>query len=96
MPTIYRLFSKSCDSFYVGSTTKTLHQRLVKHRNKANEAPNRKVYKCILESGGFKEWEMEALEVIETEDAIERRTREQFYIDKLKPDLNSCLAIYIG
>lgn len=96
MPTIYRLFSKTCDSFYVGSTTKTLQQRFKKHKNKSFEAPNRKVYKCILDSGGFKEWEMEALEVIETEDANERLIREQYYIDKLKPDLNSCLAIVIG
>lgn len=95
MAIIYRLFSKTCNSFYVGSTTKTLHQRLVKHRNKANEAPNRKVYKCILESGGFKDWQMEVLEVIETDSAIERRMREQFYIDTLKPDLNSCLAICV-
>lgn len=96
MAIIYRLFSKSCDSFYVGSTTKSLKQRLGKHVQKSHEAPNRKVYKCILGSGGFKEWEMEALEVIETEDANERRTREQYYMDKLKPDLNSCLAICIG
>jgi hypothetical protein len=93
MAIVYKLFSKSCNSFYIGSTTKTLHQRLVKHRSKSNEAPNRKVYKCILESGGFAEWEMEALEVFDTDSARERRTREQYYIDMLKPDLNSCLAI---
>ena len=96
MAIIYRLFSKSCDSFYVGSTTKTLKQRLGKHVHKSHEAPNRKIYKYILESGGFKDWEMEALEEFVTDSAIERRTREQYYIDKLKPNLNSCLAIVIG
>jgi hypothetical protein len=49
-----------------------------------------------LGSGGFKEWRMEALEEFQTDSAIERRMREQFYIDKLKPDLNSVLAINIG
>jgi hypothetical protein len=49
-----------------------------------------------LSSGGFKEWQMEALEEFVTDSAIERRTREQFYIDKLKPDLNTVLAINIG
>jgi len=93
MAIIYRLFSESCNSFYVGSTTKTLRQRLVKHRSKSHEAPNRKVYKCILGSGGFNEWKMEVLEEVETECGVVRRTREQFYIDKLKPDLNSILAI---
>lgn len=96
MAIIYRLFSKSCDSFYVGSTTKTMKQRLVKHRSKSHEAPNRKIYKCILGNGGFKEWRMETLEEFQTDSAIERRIREQFYIDKLKPDLNSHLAINIG
>jgi predicted GIY-YIG superfamily endonuclease len=93
MTIIYKLFSKSHNSFYIGSTTKTLRERLVKHRSKSNEAPNRKVYKCILESGGFSDWQMEALEVFDANSSVERRRREQFYIDTLKPDLNSCLAI---
>jgi hypothetical protein len=96
MVTIYKLFSKNCDSFYIGSTTKTLKQRLGKHKDKSYEAPNRKVYKCILGNGGFKQWEIEALETFETDNAIERRTREQYYINELKPDLNSVLAINIG
>jgi len=96
MVTVYKLFSKNCDSFYIGSTTKSLKQRLGKHKDKSYEAPNRKVYKCILGNGGFKEWEIEALETFETDSAIERRTREQHYINELKPDLNSVLAINIG
>ena len=93
---IYRLFSKSCNSFYVGSTTKTMKYRLEKHKSKSYEAPNRKVYKCIMANGGFKEWEMEALETFESDNAVERFTREQHYINELKPDLNSVLAINIG
>lgn len=95
MPTIYKLFSKNCTSFYIGSTEKTLKQRLAKHLNKSHETPNRKVYKCILETGGFKQWEMEAIETIETTDIVERRMREQYWINELKPDLNSVLA-YCG
>lgn len=93
MVIIYKLFSKTCDSFYIGSTTKTLKQRLGKHKDKSYEAPNRKVYKRILETGGFKQWDIQALETFETENDIERRRREQFYISELKPDLNSVLAI---
>lgn len=96
MTIIYKLFSKSCDSFYIGSTTKSLKFRLSKHIQKSREAPNRKVYKCIHETGGFKQWEIEALEVFDTDNAIERRTREQHYINELKPNLNSILAINIG
>ncbi len=95
MTLIYKLFSNSCDSFYVGSTNRSLKYRFYKHKNKSYEAPNRKVYKHILESGGFKEWNMELIEAIDTTDDFVRRQREQFWIDELKPDLNERLAIRI-
>jgi len=38
---------------------------------------------------------MEAIETIETTDIVERRMREQYWINELKPDLNSVLA-YCG
>jgi hypothetical protein len=88
MTLIYKLFSNSCDSFYIGSTNKSLKYRLYKHRNKSYEAPNRKVYKHILETGGFKEWHMELIETIDTKDDVVRRQREQYWIDEMKPDLN--------
>ena len=31
---IYRLFSNTCSSFYVGSTERTLEKRFSKHKNK--------------------------------------------------------------
>lgn len=86
---IYRLCSNTTPSFYVGSTSRDLKHRLAKHKNKSWEAPNRKLYKHILENGGFKEWRMEALETIETDNRLTRATREQFWIDELKPELNS-------
>lgn len=92
MAIVYKLFSNNCDSFYIGSTTKNLKKRFAKHRNKSYEAPHRKVYKCILESGGFKKWVMEPLEIVDTTDDMVRRQREQFWINELKPDLNDRLA----
>lgn len=95
MVLIYKLFSKSCDSFYIGSTARSLKYRLYKHKNKSYEAPERRVYKVIMETGGFKEWNMELIEAIDTTDDFVRRQREQFWIDELKPDLNERLAIRI-
>lgn len=91
---IYRLFSNNSDKFYVGSTSRNLKQRLSKHRNKSHEAPRRKLYKHILENGGFTEWHMEVLETCEAESPIARAQREQFWIDEMKPELNSirCLS----
>jgi predicted GIY-YIG superfamily endonuclease len=86
---IYRLCSDTTPAFYVGSTSRDLKHRLSKHKNKSWEAPNRKLYKHILENGGFKEWRMEALETIDTDNRLTRAMREQFWIDELKPELNS-------
>ena len=90
---IYKLFSPNSNSFYIGSTTKELKQRLSKHKNKSHECPKRKVYKHILENGGFENWAIIELYRFHTDDNIERRLCEQSYIDDLKPDLNSILAI---
>ena len=91
---IYRLFSENSPNFYVGSTANDLKNRFAKHRNKSHEAPNRKVYKHILENGGFNKWSIESLEEFDCNDRITRMEREQHYIDLLKPELNSvrCLA----
>lgn len=88
------MFSPTCFNCYVGSTGKDLKYRLSKHRNKSHEAPNRKLYKYILENGGFNEWKMEVLETLECDSRLARATREQFWIDEMKPELNSvrCLA----
>lgn len=91
---IYKLHNPVCPKFYVGSTMCKLNQRLSKHKNKAHEAPNRKLYKYILESGGFKDWEMLLLETIETDCRLTRNCYEQFWIDNLGSELNSvrCLV----
>jgi hypothetical protein len=90
---IYKLFNPNSDSFYIGSTSKELKQRLAKHVNKSHECPKRKVYKYILEHGGFKDWAIVELFRFQTDDIIERRMCEQSYIDDLKPDLNSVNVI---
>lgn len=91
--TIYKLCSDGCESFYIGSTARDLKYRLAKHKNKSHEAPNRRIYKTILANGGFKQWRMETLETIDTDNPLTRRTREQFWIDEMKPDMNSILVL---
>jgi hypothetical protein len=92
---IYRLFSEKCpNSCYVGSTERTLKYRLRKHKDKSYEAPNRRIYKKVFESGGWFDWEIEVLETIETDNRLTRLAREQFWMDEIKPDMNSirCLG----
>ena len=92
---IYKLFNENCpDTCYVGSTQRSLRYRLKKHKDKSYEAPNRRIYKKVFQSGGWKDWTMIILETIQTDNRITRLTREQFWMDEIEPNMNSirCLG----
>lgn len=75
---------------YVGSTTKTLEERLENHR-KACSNPNsiyRKVYEYI-NSFGFENVNIELIENVEFNDIEDLFKREQHYIDLINPEMNS-------
>lgn len=91
---IYKLFSENCpNTCYVGSTERTLQYRLKKHKDKSYEAPNRRVYKKVFQSGGWANWKMEILETLETTNRTTRLTREQFWMDELEPNMNSIRCV---
>jgi hypothetical protein len=50
---IYRITKFGDPSFYIGSTTLTLSQRLSTHRADTVKHPNQKVYRFIVENGGW-------------------------------------------
>lgn len=92
---IYKLFSEKCPaSCYVGSTECSLKFRWKKHKDKSVEAPNRRIYKKIHESGGWQGWQIVPLETFETDNRRTRLAREQFWMDEINPDMNSvrCLG----
>lgn len=92
---IYKLYNQvSPDNCYVGSTARSIQYRLRKHKDKSYEAPNRRIYKKVFQSGGWKDWSMVILETIDTDNRTTRLTREQFWMDELEPNMNSirCLG----
>jgi hypothetical protein len=76
---------------YVGSTTK-FSTRKNQHKNNCNNENNRSydiyVYKFIRDHGGWSNWDMLEIEKYECKDGNELRTRERYYIEHLKAELN--------
>lgn len=77
--------------FYVGHTTNK-KQREKSHRQNSN--PNHckskmKLYDFIINHGGWERFYIEVIEEYACTNFIEARTREQYWITELKPELNS-------
>lgn len=87
---IYKLENEfdEFDSLYVGSTCKSLPARKSGHNKYAKQEPDRPVYEY------FNYWGWDGVRIVLLENfpcqnKQELEVREQFWIDKLKPDLNS-------
>ena len=89
---IYKLFCKDVDGFYIGSTT-DFHTRKTKHKSSCNnendKAYNYPVYKYIRNNGCYDKFDYEILELGEYQDEYCMKNRERYFIETLKPSLNS-------
>tara|TARA_R110000823_G_scaffold12567_7_gene42098 strand:- start:80 stop:625 length:546 start_codon:yes stop_codon:yes gene_type:complete len=89
---VYKLCCKDATEFYIGST-KDLYKRRINHKTICNNVKgklyNKKLYKYIRDNGGFDEFDFEILELGEYEDKYCMRDRERYFIETLKPTLNS-------
>jgi len=90
---IYKIVCKdpAITSFYIGSTTNfTKRKHCHKHRcNNENEKKyNLVIYQTIKNNGGFENWSMILIEEYPCNNKRESEKREQYWKDKLKPDLN--------
>lgn len=90
---IIRCKDKSITDCYIGSTANMKH-RTNAHKtacnNKYDKAYDYKNYKFIRDNGGWNNWEMKKICDV---DICELKEWEQYYIDFLKPSLNSRNAI---
>jgi hypothetical protein len=81
---------KCCDPLidytYIGST-KNFYMRYCKHKHNSKNS-ELKLYKCIRENGGFKNWTIDIIDSITTNDIMEVRLKEQDYIIKQVNKLN--------
>ena len=92
---IYKIMCKDSkiDFFYIGSTI-NFRSRKCQHKNESKNS-NLKIYTIIRENGGWENWEMNPIEIFSCKQKIELRIREQFWIDRLNPDLNDKEAYII-
>jgi len=76
---------------YIGSTT-NFSNRKSRHKYDCNTETSLqykyKVYQKIREHGGWLNWTIKQLEEFQCENNEQKNIREQFWIDKLKPELN--------
>jgi Uri superfamily endonuclease len=88
---IYRLTNTIDNLTYIGSTTEALKTRLSKHKSRSRTYQNKLYRHC-----NWVEWHNIQIEEIfkrEVYSHEEAREYEQFYIDLLKPALNTNRAI---
>ena len=89
---IYKLVNTVNDKIYIGSTVVSLTRRLTLHKSDARQKPERRVYK-ELNIVGWPNVRIVQIEEFKCDTKNELITKEQHYIDLLKPELNKASAI---
>jgi len=93
---IYKITdTKNAEEFYIGSTN-NISNRKSSHKkatcNKTSKKYWLKLYQYIRANGGWSSFEVAILEAGTCEDKTYMKQKEQEYIDKHKPTLNSAKA----
>ena len=89
---IYKIQCKdrNCRDVYVGHTTNFINRVLSHKRCSGNIAnTNIKLYRTIMENGGWDNWDMIEIEKYNCSNLTEARIREQYYYELLNANLNS-------
>ena len=90
---VYKICCKDVNivDIYIGSTT-NFTKRKYKHRdcccNVKRKGSGVYVYMFMREHGGWENWEMVEIEKVKCNDSNELHTRERYYFDLLKANLN--------
>lgn len=88
---------KTITCSYVGSTTDIVKRKCChksRCHNQTDKRYNYSLYQTIRDNGGWTNWTMMPLEEYPCENSIQQRIREQYWIDKLKPELNCNVAYH--
>tara|TARA_R110001606_G_scaffold312089_1_gene458840 strand:- start:57 stop:641 length:585 start_codon:yes stop_codon:yes gene_type:complete len=89
---IYKLCSDNCDDYYVGST-RDFTTRKSSHKSCCNKPTNKeyntKKYQTIREFGGWDEWRMVVLEILNNVTKLQAEIREEQLRVQIKAMLNS-------
>jgi hypothetical protein len=89
---IYKLYNKNDENiFYIGSSTKSLYVRTHQHKRASKKGTN-KLYTYIRDNEGIENFISEVIETVDVDNIRELRQKEQYYLELLKPTLNSHVA----
>jgi hypothetical protein len=89
---IYKLVNNVDDKIYVGSTVMRLSKRKGKHHEDFLKYPDRTVYKHLNQIG-WGNVDIILIEAFECKNKEELHSRERYWYDELKPELNKNLPI---
>ena len=98
MKCVYKLKCRdsTITEFYIGSTM-NFHKRKIYHKSTSVNLKCKQyctpLYMFINVNGGFENWDFEIIKEYKFITKKELTINEQYYIDLLKPQLNSCYAI---
>ena len=87
---IYKIVNCVDDKVYVGSTCRSLYDRLQKHKEKSKKN-DYKVYRHF-DDIGWNNVKIELVENFKCDNKTELRIREQYWIEELNPELNTIRA----
>ena len=89
---IYKICSDECGEFYIGST-RNMVQRRRNHKSSCNvlnnSAYNTKKYQNIRDNGGWENWRMVPLELMENSTKFEAECREEVVRTELNAKMNT-------
>ena len=88
---IYKFVNSVDDRIYIGSTSMPLSKRLYKHKQDAKKYTTQRVY-VALNAIGWENVRIVLIEEAKCENKNQLISREQYYIDLLKPSLNKYAA----
>ena len=98
MKCVYKIkcIDQEITEFYIGSTM-NFNRRKRDHKSASNNLNCNKyclpLYMFINVNGGYEKWEFEVIKEYKFITKKELTINEQYYIELLKPQLNSCYAI---
>jgi group I intron endonuclease len=87
---IYQLTNTVNDESYIGSTCSSLNQRLIGHKSAATHPKARDMY-ARLNKTGWENISINLLELCPCDAKIDLHKRERYWIETLKPVLNSSI-----
>jgi group I intron endonuclease len=89
---IYKIVNDINDDIYIGSTIKQLSNRMGEHRSTLKKNQKRKVYKVMFELG-IEHFRIILVEEYKCDNIDQLRAREDYFIQLMKPSLNTYSAI---